>query len=126
MSTLNLLRDDVKSSREPRVHRSPKDREHPFSRIAMEILKDQRLSAEDIGTLAYFLGKPDDWQPRVRDLQRRFRWGRDKAGKVLRRLKDFGYVRMEAERGGDGRFTCGALHIHESPRPSAVHRRLFQ
>lgn len=86
----------------------------------MEILNDQRLNAEDIGVLAYWLTKPDSWSPRVRDLKRRFGWGEQRAARVIGRLKKFGYVQTVAERGPDGRLAGTSLHVHETPKPSAV------
>lgn len=85
----------------------------------MHIINDSRLRADDLALLTYVFSKPPDWIPFRTDLQRRFRWGREKLQAVLRRLREFGYVRLEKPHGQGGALVGSALHFFETP---SLHR----
>ncbi|WP_432475323.1 hypothetical protein ACRRRS_22045 (plasmid) [Brucella anthropi] len=74
-----------------------------FTTVPNEIANDSALSFEARGLLIYLLAKPDNWQVQIKDIQREGQIGRDKAYKLLRELKDRGYIVADASR-TDGKF----------------------
>ena len=62
-----------------------KHKRAPFVVIDRRVLEDERLTWAARGVLGYLLAKPDDWQLRITDLQRR--------GDRLHGLRDAGCTR---------------------------------
>jgi len=87
-----------------------------FSVLPNELLNDERLSAEQLGLLAYLLSKPNDWQVRVTQLMGRFEIGRDKTRRILATLEQYGYVKRDVVR-RDGKFSETRYIVSDSPRP---------
>ncbi len=75
-----------------------------FTTVPNEIANDSALSFEARGLLIYLLAKPDNWQVLIKDIQREGQIGRDKAYKLLRELKDRGYIVADTSRKNDGKF----------------------
>lgn len=74
-----------------------------FTTVPNEIANDSAISFEARGLLIYLLAKPDQWAVNITDIQRQGSIGRDKAYKLLRELKDRGYIIAEDTRTA-GRF----------------------
>ncbi|MCV9910209.1 helix-turn-helix domain-containing protein [Brucella sp. HL-2] len=74
-----------------------------FTTVPNEIANDSAISFEARGLLIYLLAKPDQWAVNIRDIQLQGNIGRDKAYKLLRELKERGYILAEDTRTG-GRF----------------------
>jgi hypothetical protein len=83
--------------------------------IDQRAIEDARLSWAARGLLVYLLSKPDDWQVRVKDLQRRGDLGRDGIYKLLAVLRRFHYLRYEKNRTRDGRVRGGSYAVYEVP-----------
>jgi len=98
------------------IHRTPKDREHPFVQIDNRAVEDAELSWRARGILAYLLSKPDDWQIRVGDLVRHGVDGEQSARSGLRELATRGYLRRRRLRDPDtGRYARYVYTIQEVP-----------
>ena len=83
--------------------------------IDQRSIEDARLSWAARGLLVYLLSKPDDWQVRVKDLQKRGDLGRDGIYKLLAVLRGFHYLRYEKNRTRDGRVRGGSYAVYEVP-----------
>ena len=67
--------------------------------------------------LAYLLSRPDIWQVRVKDLQRRGNLGRDGTYKLINELRSSGYVEFQQGRDARGRIRGGCYIVREIPDP---------
>ncbi|MCG7920780.1 MAG: hypothetical protein N0C81_05565 [Candidatus Thiodiazotropha lotti] len=67
------------------------------------------------GLLAYLLSRPDDWRVLINDLRKRGDLGRDGIYKLLRELRDTGYVRFVRSRDEQGRIRGGTYRVQEIP-----------
>jgi hypothetical protein len=85
-----------------------------YFRVANSVFNDQDLSWEARGVMGYLLSKPDNWQLRVLDLQRRGPAGQHKIRRILRELESARYLRRERFRRPDGTFGWFIL-IFEDP-----------
>jgi hypothetical protein len=83
--------------------------------IDQRAIEDARLPWAARGLLVYLLSKPDDWQVRVKDLQKRGDLGRDGIYKLLAVLRRFHYLRYEKNRDRDGRVRGGSYAVYEVP-----------
>jgi len=75
-----------------------------YAVISNEPLNDDRLSWEAKGVLAYLLTKPNDWEVRNRDLERKGKVGAYKLSRILAELKQTGYLSRERRHLPDGTF----------------------
>lgn len=66
-----------------------------FTVTPNRIINDVTLSALARLALAYLLGKPDNWKVRANDLKRFLCVGINKTYRILKELRDAGYVVME-------------------------------
>jgi hypothetical protein len=82
--------------------------------IPRAIFEDDRLSLDTRGLLGYLLVKPDDWQVWNTDLERTGHMGESKLTRILRELKQFGYMTRHQEHDERGRIVWITI-IHESP-----------
>ena len=85
--------------------------------IDQRIVDDTRLSWAARGMLAYLLSRPDNWEVRVKDLQRRGNLGRDGTYKLINDLRSTGYVEFRQGRNARGRIRGGSYIIREIPNP---------
>lgn len=104
-----------------------------FTTVPNEIANDSAISFEARGLLVYLLAKPDQWAVNIRDIQLQGNIGRDKAYKLLRELKERGYIVAEDTRTG-GRFNsinytvydCLANAHTANPIASEIQERLLK
>lgn len=82
---------------------------------------DQRLRWETRGLLAYLLTKPDGWEIRIEDLLKQEQpedggraTGREKIFRMLRQLRQYGYLYRTQVNGADGRFET-VCEVYENP-----------
>ncbi|MCK5612121.1 hypothetical protein KAR91_60175, partial [Candidatus Pacearchaeota archaeon] len=69
--------------------------------VASNVLfNDKRLSWEARGIMAYLLSKPDGWQCHNYDLVNQSAAGKHVVQRVLKELKEFGYVHRYQESDG--------------------------
>src|SRR5574340_412573 len=90
-----------------------------YFKVANSVFNDENLSWEARGVMGYLLSKPDNWQLRVVDLERRGPAGQDKIRRILRELEAAGYLRRERFRRRDGTFGWFIL-IFEHPSLSKL------
>lgn len=74
----------------------------PFNPTYRHIAQDERLSAEALGLLVFLRSLPRTWNINPHHLRKRFRWGRDKAQRVLMELVACGFLDLDkgGSRGG--------------------------
>ncbi len=90
-------------------------RRHRFVILDQQAVEDTRLSWAARGLLAYLLSRPDDWRVLINDLRKRGDLGRDGIYKLLRELRDTGYVRFQRSRDEQGRIRGGTYRVQEIP-----------
>ena len=78
-------------------------RRHRFVILDQQAVEDTRLSWAARGLLAYLLSRPDDWRVLINDLRKRGDLERDGIYKLLRELRDTGYVQFLRSRDEQGR-----------------------
>jgi len=91
-----------------------------FLIIDQRAIEDERLSWAARGLLTYLLSKPDDWKVLVNDLRKRGDLGRDGIYRLLRELRETGYMRFVRKRDRLGRIRDGTYIVREiadSPHP---------
>ena len=91
-----------------------------FVIIDQRAIEDTRLSWAARGLLGYLLSRPDDWKVLVNDLRKRGDLGRDGIYRLLRELRDVGYMRFERKRDQHGRIRGGTYFVQEiatAPQP---------
>ena len=103
------MQDSVKT-----IHRTPKDRDHPYTMVDNRLAEDKRLSGVEVKIMLYLLGKPDDWKLIAEDVAKRIGVDRKTVYKALNRLRKYGYVSRQQGRSA-GRFEKGSYHIYEHP-----------
>lgn len=97
------------------VIRAPRDSEHTYFAISRALTQDKRLSFEARGVLAYLLSKPSDWIVRIQDLQKEGGCGRDRIYRILKELRDAGYLHRDQEHQPNGAFVWGPYRVYEQP-----------
>ena len=79
-----------------------------FTVFPNALLNDDRLTGEGLALMVYLLSKPSSWQLSPTNIRKRFKWGKDKAYKVINGLIECGYIIKEAQRDG-GKFNAQFL-----------------
>ena len=98
-----------------------------YTIIINEVLRDNRLSASDLGLLTYLLHLPDTWKIQPIQLADRFGCNRQTIYRQLKRLKDLEYVEYRRIRKA-GSFSGGQWKVSKLPcpkKPDAVNRTLL-
>ena len=90
-------------------------RRHRFVILDQRAVEDSRLSWAARGLLAYLLSRPDDWRVLINDLRKRGDQGRDGIYKLLRELREAGYVRFQRSRDAQDRIRGGTYLVQEIP-----------
>lgn len=86
-----------------------------FAVIDKTPINDQRLDWDALGLHAYLLSKPNDWQINEAHLVGFRKAGRDKIRRMIRELKDCGYLVRTRKRRPDGTFYTEDL-LYEKPQ----------
>jgi len=87
-----------------------------YTAVPNRIFEDENISLAARGLLGYLLVKPDSWEVRVDDLQKRGGVGREKAQQLLRELVESGYIVRETTRDG-GKFVGYNYIVYDEPQP---------
>ena len=90
-----------------------------FTVLPNALLNDDRVTGEGLALMVYLLSKPPSWQLSPTDIRKRFKWGRDKAYRVIADLIECGYIIKDAEREG-GRFNAHVYFIYDTPQISPL------
>lgn len=98
------------------IIRAVHNKQNPYCMLLRDTLQDSRLPARALGILVYLMSKPDDWEPAIEDICRRFKdVGREQAYRIINEtLIPLGYARRVCEKQG-GRFLRWVTEIYESP-----------
>lgn len=78
-------------------------RKQTYTTISNSALQDEKLSLEAVGLLACILSLPTHWNFNRAHARQRFKVGREKLDRIIKELKEFGYVRQTQERDEAGR-----------------------
>ena len=89
-------------------------KEREYVSIANAILQDKSLSWEARGIMAYLLSKPDGWQCRNYDLMNQGPTGEHAIKRILKELRDAGYIHRFKVSGGRGKIEW-VTEIYETP-----------
>lgn len=84
-----------------------------FAQIPNATLRDRRLTARARGVLAYMLSHDESFQMTKRTLLAEFPEGRDALERVIRELKDAGYVKVDRPRDDASRFVGSTYTVFE-------------
>ena len=90
-----------------------------YTVIPNALLNDTTISGECLAMMVYLLSKPTDWQLSVKNLMKRFGWGRDKTYHAIGGLIERGYVIKNAHRNG-GKFNAHTYFIYDTPQISPL------
>lgn len=88
-----------------------------FTTIGNELFNDERLSLDEIGLIAWFLSRPNDWEVRRPALMRRFGVGRDGLRRMLRNAVRFGWMRAEITRSEQTGRVYVIYEVRDEPGP---------
>jgi hypothetical protein len=92
-------------------------RRRRFVILDQQAVVDTRLSWAARGLLGYLLSLSVDWKVYVNDLRRRGDLGRDGILKLLKELREVGYVHYRRSRDKLGRIRGGDYIVYECPTP---------
>ncbi|MFW2440677.1 MAG: hypothetical protein ACN4GR_15080 [Arenicellales bacterium] len=92
-------------------------RRHRFVIIDQQAIEDTRLSWAARGLLGYLLSRPDDWKVLVNDLRKRGDLGRDGIYRLLKDLRNAGYIQFIRKRDKHGRIRGGTYLVQEIASP---------
>jgi hypothetical protein len=92
-----------------------RNRRNPYTTISNTPLQDKRLSLEAIGLLVCVLSLPEHWAFSRKDAIARFGVKRDKLDRILRELKEIGYVLHEQVRDARGRLSHSLYIFSDEP-----------
>lgn len=104
---------------EKTIFRVVKNPENPYVMINKSVLQDKRLSWRAKGLLCFMLSMPDNWEFHREHLMEFATDGKHTLRVTLKELEEFGYTKLSAERGKDGRITKWITAVYESPRSLA-------
>lgn len=93
------------------------DEDGPAFMLARATAQDARLSWEAWGLLAYLHSLPRDWRISRTDLQKRRKGGRDRMLRMLKELRDLGYVVSVTVRDEAGVIVRHEHLVRMRPRP---------
>jgi hypothetical protein len=90
-----------------------------FTMIGNDALRDESLSWDTLGLLAYMLSHTGTWQFRSHSMKRAGKGnGRDAVRRMMRELQAAGYLEYRKERGAAGRIST-VIVVHYPPLPEA-------
>ncbi len=91
-----------------------------FAVIPNAVADDDRLSFEARGLLCYLLAKPHDWQVSIANIRKAGNIGRDKAYKLIKELKEAGYVEYHETRDASGRVVESSYTVYDCAVPATL------
>jgi hypothetical protein len=92
-----------------------RNRNANYTAIPNTVAEDERLSLEARGLLLYLLVKPEKWEVRITDIQKRCGVGRDKAYRLINECIEAGYIDRVAERDADGKMLRYVHIVRDEP-----------
>lgn len=95
-------------------------RENPFVQLDKNFIGYGELSLKATGLLTYILSKPDGWQIRMKDIQKRFTDGESSVRSGIKELRDKLYINRFRERNDDGTFGDYVYEVYERPEYNPI------
>lgn len=92
-----------------------RNRNANYTAIPNAVAEDERLSLEARGLLLYLLVKPEKWEVRISDIQKRCGIGRDKAYRLINECIEAGYIDRATERDASGRMLRQVYIVRDEP-----------
>lgn len=86
-----------------------------FLRVSNTSVWDTRLSCEACGLLVRMLSLPDDWEFSVSGLVSKYDMPTKAVRRLVRELRDAGYIEINQKRDDRGFFTCVEWLVYEVP-----------
>lgn len=86
-----------------------------FVTLENALVRDRRLSLDEHGMLHYLLSLPDDWEVSRAHCAKFWNIGRDKAARIFRSLRKYGWAQVERMHGEDGTFLGVRWIISDEP-----------
>lgn len=80
-------------------------KERDFAILSNKLLQDSRLSMGALGVLVRLLSRPDNWETNSETLAREFDCGRDAVRTNLKKLQEFGYIKLFKSQDALGRWS---------------------
>lgn len=90
-------------------------RTHRFTTVSTELAHDTRISIEARGMVLVLCSFTENWVFRSSHLRKLMGVGKDKYQRMVRELKEFGYLSIEPVSGGAGRFEGWDWIIEDRP-----------
>lgn len=97
------------------ITRLVKNQNHPYTMVSKTLAEDERLSWKAKGIMLYLLGKPNDWQFYVTEIQNHATDGRDGTASGVQELEEYGYITRRTVRDDGGKFVGMEWHVDENP-----------
>ena len=101
--------------------RHPHDREHPYSIISNDIIRHPTLSLDTIALLIRMLSLPSGWRMTEESLRKFGRAepiGDTVMRRMMRELREHGYLEKVAIRDDTGKVTEWKWYVREHPKPA--------
>ena len=100
------------------IIRAVHNKENPYCMVKRSTAQDSRLPARALGLLIYLMSKPDDWEPTIPDICRRFPdIGKNQCYRIINEIFiPLGYARRVPER-KNGKIARWVTEIYEEPVP---------
>src|SRR5262245_16306786 len=98
------------------IIRAVHNKTNPYFLVRRDTAQDAQLPARALGVLTYLMSKPDDWEPTIEDICKRFSdIGREQAYRIINEtLIPLGYAKRVCER-ENGRVVRWITEIYETP-----------
>lgn len=95
------------------IHRS--EHKKDFTVIDNGILRNTTLSTNAFRLLVFMLSCSDEWDFSITGISHQFKWDERKTMRIVKELKEAGYVEQVRKQDEKGIFTSCEWHIHEIP-----------
>jgi len=97
----------------PRIR---KEHASNYTVVGNELIQNTALSWKARGIIIYLLSMPENWEFNLSDLENRATEGRAALRSGIDELKEAGYIRIEKDRAGHGRFDGYTWWVFEEPK----------
>lgn len=97
-----------------------RQRSDNFALIPNAVAEDSRLSFEARGLLCYLLAKPNNWVVRIADIQKAGDIGSSKAYRLIKELREVGYIALDIKRAPNGRILQQNYIVYDCAIPDQL------
>lgn len=89
------------------------DHNKNFTCLSGDTIRDYDLSSEALGLLVRLLNMPDDWKFTLEGISHTFNISKKTLIRLVKELKEKGYIEIGHEKGESGRFVSSTWNIYE-------------